>query len=106
MNEETEGINREEVEPRSRNEARIWAGFALAFFIVFIFILSAWEKIQSNMVGGLITIAMGAGLLNHGFWDHDRIMMAGATISISVTAILLATNPALFPVGMIILGVG
>jgi len=107
MNEEAGGGRLGDQPSRPRKvEARIWAGFAVAFFIVFALLFLAWNNLDSNLIGGLITIAMAVGLLNHGFWYRDRIMMGGSSLSIILTISLLVMEPALFPIGFIVLGLG
>ena len=87
-------------------EARVWVGFAASFALAFLATFLAQEKLTPEQVWVVWTLAMSAGLANHGVWHRDRIILLSSALSIVLAVLALVLAPALFPAGWIIMGLG
>jgi hypothetical protein len=58
-----------------------------------------WDQIEA-----VWTVAISAGFINHGIWEHEKGLILGGFLSILATLISLPLAPAFFPVGWIVLG--
>ena len=87
-----------------RNEMWVSIGFAGSFFVAFLVTLLASEGMSWNQTEAIWIVAMSAGFVNHGIWDHQRGLVLGGSLSIAATLISLVFAPAFFPIGWIILG--
>ena len=90
----------------TRAEMRVWIGFAASFSIAFLVTILAPEGMTWDQMEGVWIVAVSAGFINHGIWDHERAMVLSGSLSIAVTLISTAFAPMFFPVGWNVLGCG
>jgi hypothetical protein len=88
----------------TREEMSVWIGFAVSFAIAFFIMILGQERLMVDQVWAIWTVAMSAGFISHGIWQHERIIIFGGFLSIVVTLFSLIFLAQLFPMGWIILG--
>ncbi len=88
----------------TRTEIWVSIGFAVSFFVAFLFTLLASEGMTWDQIEAVWTISISAGFINHGIWDREKGLVLGGSLSVAATLISLAFTPNFFSVGWIILG--
>jgi hypothetical protein len=68
---------------------RVSIGFAASFFVAFLVTILAPEGMTWNQIEAIWTVAISAGFINHGIWDHERGLVLGGSLSIAATLISL-----------------
>ena len=87
-------------------EMRVWIGFAVSFSLALLVMLLTKEKLTSDQVWSIWTVAISVGFINHGMWHRERIIILSGVLSITAALLSLAIAPKFFPAGWIIMGCG
>jgi len=92
------------VPDHSRQEMRVWIGFAVSFAVGFLIVILGQDRFMVDQIWAIWTVALCAGFLSHGILFRERIVVLGSSLSILVTIFSLVLAPKFFAVGWTVLG--
>ena len=88
----------------TREEMRVWIGFAVSFAVAFFVTIVGQERLMVDQVWAIWTVAMSTGFMSHGIWHRERFLIFGGFLSAAVALFSLVFAVQLFPMGWVVLG--